>query len=379
MRKGVLPGAIAVIVAVMLVALILSGGIAQNPQGFTEGDLDRPEVTTIVRDEDLPGPLSGTEYPAHLSTGISHTPMYEEYGGVIELLIENNGANDIYVREYSAIWDGGNVSYSVNCSKLVSSGEALGMGVLFFAGPGKNGTVGFQVVMNVWTSSNDGTWWNDKGDVAVGSFEVDVLPEEPLQERDVEKNPVGYYNKVNERVDFEIVAGLADIVLDSAPGNLSVLQIVEAYELIRSTITYAEDEENHWQSASETISLGTGDCEDQAILLASLLTALGGDCRVNLISGHAFPTVYVGNNITDMLNVSENIQDYYGNDVPVHWMQDDLGFWLVVDTVGMPYAGGYPAASVPVGDDGAEDWNFEDGNWVRTIDVTGDTVDGLLF
>jgi len=379
MKKRVMLGAVAVVIALMMIALFVFGGMAQDPQGFTEDDLDRPEVTTIVRNESLPGPLSGTEYPAHLTTGISLTPMYEEYGGIVELLIGNNGENDVYVRSYSVIWDGGNASYSVNCSKLVASGDALGMGVLYIAGPGTNGTVGFQVRMNVWTSSNDGTMWCDKGDVVVGSFEAEVLPEEALQERDVETNPVGYYNKVNERVDFEIVAGLADIVLNNAPGDLSVLQIIEAYELVRSTITYAEDEDNHWQSASETISLGTGDCEDQAILLASLLTALGGDCRVNLISGHAFTTVYVGNNTTDMLNVEQNTQDYYGNGVPVHWMQDDLGFWLVVDTVGMPYAGGYPAASVPVGGDGGENWNFEDGDWVRTIDVTGETIEGLLF
>ncbi|MCX6650592.1 MAG: hypothetical protein NT131_02905 [Methanomassiliicoccales archaeon] len=379
MKKGLVLGAIAVIVVVMLLALFLLGGIAQDPQGFTENDLNAPAVTVIVRDEDLPGPLSGMDFPAHLTPWISYTPMFEEFGGVVELLIENNGINDLYVRSYSVTWEGGNATFSVNCSKLVGSGDTAGMGELYLAGPGINGTVSFLISMDLWVSSNDGSLWYNKGELPVESIAINVLPEEDLQGRDVEKNPIGYYNKVNELINFEAVQVLADLVLTAAPGNFSVLQIIKAFELVSSTITYAEDEDNHWQSASETIALGTGDCEDQAILLASLVTVLGGDCRVNLITGHAFPTVYIGNNTSDMQEVKGNIQDYYGNEVPVHWMEDELGFWLVIDTVGMPYVGGYPAASVPVGDGGGENWNFEDGDWVRTIDVTGETVEGLTF
>jgi hypothetical protein len=63
----------------------------------------------------------------------------------------------------------------------------------------------------------------------------------------------------------------------------------------------------------------------------------------------------------------------------VYWTYDHLGYWLVVDTVGMPYAGGFPAASIPIGTSGGTSWNFVDGDLIRTIDVTGETVPGLMF
>jgi len=137
------------------------------------------------------------------------------------------------------------------------------------------------------------------------------------------------------------------------------------------------DEDNHWQSPSETIALGSGDCEDHSLLLASLITELGGTCRVNLIAGHAFPTVYVGNE-SAIGEVVEAIQAYYGNPVPVHYTVDDLGYWMVIDTNGLPYVGGHPAASSPAGGAGGVDWNFDDGDWIKLLDVTGETVDTLF-
>ncbi len=53
-----------------------------------------------------------------------------------------------------------------------------------------------------------------------------------------------------------------------------------AYYWVSNNIMYVSDMDmwgvrDYWQLPSTTIRLGTGDCEDQAILLASLLRALG--------------------------------------------------------------------------------------------------------
>ena len=370
---------VTVLVTVMLLAFFMLGGLAQDPEGFRDGELKAPLVTTIVRDGTLPEPLGAIDFPAHLETGISYTQVYQDYGGIIELLIDNKGSNQVYVRSYGLSWGSENITCSVNCSKFVSSGETLSMGVLYFTGPGTNGTSTFSVHMNLWASSIHGDQWSDKGDLLVGTQEVECLPEPELRDRDVSRNPVKQYNKLNELVDFEAVGGLMENVLEVVPGDYSVGQVLEAYELVRAKFPYLVDTDDHWQSVSETLALGTGDCEDHAILLSSLLTALGGHCRINLINGHAFPTVYVGNSTSKLTEVTENIRTYYGNAVPVHWIEDDLGYWLVVDTVGMPYAGGHPAASVPVEVSGGGSWNFQDGDWIMTIDVTGETVPGIVI
>ena len=375
MKKAWMAVAAVAAVAIVLIFYLFVGPMLAS-YGFKDEDLRAPWSSVTIRGEELPGPLGPIDHPANALTGISYSPIvYEDYGGMAELFVENRGSNEVYVRYYILQWEGGE-AFVLNCSRLISSGERLGMGPLYFAGPGASGPATLEVIVNLWASSNNGEMWSDKGEVLVLTVDFEVLPEEELREWDVERNPLNYYNKVNELVDFEVVEDMADQVRDAAPGNYSLLQIIEAYELVRSEISYLTDEDNQWQSPSETLELGTGDCEDHALLLASLLTALGGSCRVNLIAGHAFATVFAGDG-TEISTVVDGIQTYYGNDVPVHWTEDEAGYWLVVDTNGMPYPGGYPAAASPSGGPGGENWNFDDGDWIRTIDVTGETVFAL--
>ena len=378
MKKTWTAIALAAAVVVMLLAIFIFQGFVQTASGFDEGDLNAPFITDIVRNEEYPGPLSGMNYPMQIQSAVSYVlTVYTTFGGVLELELVNDGNNEVYVHHYYAVWEGGDERFQVNCSRLVSSGGLEELGKRYFAGPGKAGPATLEVWAEIWTSSSDGELWDDQGEISVGTIELDVVDEDALREWDVERNPVNYYNKVNELIDLEVVGSLADEVRSAVPGNYSLLQVIEAYELVSQRIAYAEDEDNHWQSPSETIALGSGDCEDHSLLLVSLITELGGTCRVNLIAGHAFPTVYVGN-ASAIGDVVAAIQTYYGNPVPVHYTVDGLGYWLVIDTNGIPYVGGYPAATSPVGDTGGVNWNFDDGDWIRLIDVTGETV-FLLF
>ena len=362
----------------MLLVYYLLGGFVQNPSGFQEDDLQAPFVNDVVRNEGYPGPLSGSNYPLHVQPSVSYGVLvYADFGGVLELFMENEWSNDVYVHHYYAVWEGANESFQVNCSRLISPGALEGLGELYFAGPGEPGPATLEIWAEVWTSSSNGELWDDHGEMSISTIDLNVVEEEPLREWKVERNPVQYYNKVNGLIDLDVVSSMASDVRSAVPGNYSLLQVIEAYELVSQKIDYAEDEDNHWQSPAETIALGSGDCEDHSLLLASLITVLGGSCRVNLIAGHAFPSVYVGNAsvIGEVVNA---IQTYYGNPVPVHYTVDDLGYWVVIDTNGLPYVGGYPAASSPAGIAGGENWNFDDGDWIKLIDVTGETVDTLF-
>ncbi|HNX48139.1 MAG TPA: hypothetical protein PLC39_04405 [Methanomassiliicoccales archaeon] len=378
MKKAWVAMVIVGAVVAMLLLYYLLGGFVQDPSGFQEDDLQAPFVSDVVRNDEYPGPLSGSNYPMHVQPSVSYGLLvYADFGGVLELFMENEGSNEVYVHHYYVFWEGGNETFQVNCSRLISSGEVKGLGELYFAGPGEPGPATLEVWAEVWTSSPNGMLWDDQGEMLISTIDLNVVEEGSLREWKVERNPVQYYNKVNGLIDLEVVSSMASDVRSAVPGNYSLLQVIEAYELISQSIDYAEDEDNHWQSPAETIALGSGDCEDHSLLMASLITVLGGNCRVNLIAGHAFPSVYVGNDSV-IGEVIETIQAYYGNPVPVHYTVDDLGYWMIVDTNGLPYVGGYPAASSPAGGAGGVNWSSDDGDWIKLIDVTGETVDTLF-
>ncbi len=188
-----------------------------------------------------------------------------------------------------------------------------------------------------------------------------------------------YYSKINSLVSYEAAEGMADAVRTERPGNYSILQVVEAFEQVRAAIDYKDDGNvDHWQDAAETLELGTGDCEDHAILMASVIGALGGNARVNIVQGHAFPTVFVGTTEQQMAQVENAIASYYGlapGELTAAHLVDEAGYWLVVDTTGFPYAGGIPAQSGYTSADG--DWSIRS-DYLYAIDATGDASTGLF-
>lgn len=72
-----------------------------------------------------------------------------------------------------------------------------------------------------------------------------------------------------------------------------------ALAVVQENVTYVSDEEAHgvsdyWQYPAETLISGEGDCEDQALLLASLLEAMGIDTVLVIEPGHISTGAYVG-------------------------------------------------------------------------------------
>jgi ABC-type phosphate/phosphonate transport system substrate-binding protein len=62
------------------------------------------------------------------------------------------------------------------------------------------------------------------------------------------------------------------------------------------------------------------------------------------------------------------ISSHYGTLMPVHYLLDDAGYWMTMDTVGFPYAGGLTASSAPVVD-GDVDWTFEGTDILIKVDA----------
>lgn len=89
-------------------------------------------------------------------------------------------------------------------------------------------------------------------------------------------------------------------ILGAPPYQLSQTGLDDIRDWVADNIDYKSDEEqwgeDYWQSPEETLSLRTGDCEDFAILLCSLLRAYGIDAEQVFVAlgddgqgdGHAF-------------------------------------------------------------------------------------------
>ncbi len=86
-----------------------------------------------------------------------------------------------------------------------------------------------------------------------------------------------------------------------------------ALAVVHENVTYATDQEMHgrndyWQYPAETLISGEGDCEDQALLLASVLEAMGIDTVLVMELGHAIVGVYTG--VTDGSTVEYHGRQY---------------------------------------------------------------------
>ncbi len=70
--------------------------------------------------------------------------------------------------------------------------------------------------------------------------------------------------------------------------KLDLGDLAKANILVNKTITYKEEPEgeDHWQQPAETLSLGTGDCEDFAILKYKLLMPFYPEDQMRLIIGN---------------------------------------------------------------------------------------------
>ena len=69
----------------------------------------------------------------------------------------------------------------------------------------------------------------------------------------------------------------------------------------------------YFEKAGVSVHTYTGDCDDYATLMVSLIKAMGGEGRVVCVSGHAYPELYLGKNMTDddLESVRTEINSYY--------------------------------------------------------------------
>ena len=377
MNKLVIAMAALAVVAISLWAYV-GYSLLLVDVGFTADDLVSPEPLVITRVNGS-APAPATDIPQTADWGASwEIPgdgVYSGFGGTLWLTLRSNDNKDIWVYGMSLTWSGTNLTYSRDSGVLAEANQDTLVGILPFNAPLEPGSHQYEISLKVAVQSPNGKWY-DWGDQPLsGSNSIEVLSTFPSSIWSTETNPSYYYDKLNERLDEGAVSSVVAQIQSAYPDGYSVLQVCEAYEWVHSHVEYVNDEGDYWQSASETMSSLTGDCEDQAILMATIVKALGGNARLNIISGHAFPTVFVSENESGLAAVEASIDSYYWT-VPgslhINYLNDELGYWLVIDTAGEPYVGGLPALSRYASTDSAAGyWSFSSSSFLMTIDATG--------
>ena len=115
-----------------------------------------------------------------------------------------------------------------------------------------------------------------------------------------------------------------------------VFKMVAIYTFVQTYVNYKKDiPQNYAQSPSETLRLKTGDCEDYAILMASLCESVGLDASVDFVyasygsenaseaqqKNHAICMIYFNMNESTLGSALSNLRSIY--QIPY------LGFWYV--------------------------------------------------
>jgi hypothetical protein len=376
---------LAIAIVAILLTISIAGGLVllkPNSNGWNGSDLVSPSIGTIDHPStSIPGPLTGSYRASSWTISWILSEVYATYGGVVWVSLNNTGNSPIFVYEISFLWSGTDISGSRPSSASIAPGEKVEIGMLSFAAPSSTGNHQYTLQLGLAAGYPNGNWY-DYGPTSIGgNHEVWILDPSSSTNCTIYHNSPQYYDRINRLVDFSITTPIAQEVKARFPGAFSMIQVVEGYEWVRRNIAYLADPVDYWQSANETMSKRTGDCEDQAILLASLVGELGGNARVNIIEGHAFPTVFVGDNVSVVPSLRDSIASYYwvnATDVRLTYMIDELGVWLVVDPVGTPYAGGLPSLSAPSSNSTSDAWTFESATWCHEIDATGKLNGGWL-
>jgi hypothetical protein len=139
-------------------------------------------------------------------------------------------------------------------------------------------------------------------------------------------------------------------IMDKYPGNFNVMQVSAAFDFLYTNWNYIPDPGyEYFEDANSVIESLDGDCDDYAIGMVSLIQALGGEARIVCVSGHAYPEVLLGRNLSsaDISNTITNINLYlkekYGYEQLVgsinYHIDKDGTYWMNLDYQ-MDYPGG---------------------------------------
>ena len=328
------------------------------------------ELTPILRTLLQPG--------FSLSSNYQTSEFFQGGVSYIRISIKNEGRNPIFIERYGVSVNASEKRiYSEDCGVLLSPSEEQNLGVIAVQIPEEE-KANCNIVLWLLASSSEGKW-HEYEPYYLKGFTVDL---KPMPEKFTPKyryNPASYFETINRLVK-PAEPGVRNTSAEIArlyPGAYNIYQICAIFDNVKDKIKYVSDPRGHdvWSTANTTLKIGAGDCDDKAILISSMLEAVGGTTRIYLTDTHAFAAVYIGKGTKATEAAVKGVRAYYGN-VDVYYLTDEYGSWLMLDPTSGFYAGGLPGKTAPTKIQSAGDketyrgWTFVNTSEVKVIDIS---------
>ncbi|MGA1873265.1 MAG: hypothetical protein ACMUHY_06290 [Thermoplasmatota archaeon] len=359
-------------------------------EGFTEEDLLAPSMEVRSLESEKPPVYilpwePGLSPEIRLIIALNNTDDvkkldgYAGIGVVLNLSLKNTGSSDLYVeRAYARPGWGGEVSGDLG--KYLDQEQERYMRHLLVPLPSQwpeDDDLKISIFFDVLVER--GRNWYRREAIEYPAYPVNILePRNTTETFRIRTNTAYYYDKVNDLIEQDRQP-IRSLVENSSlgRGNFTIQKIVDAFEFVRGSLDYIPDPDtgrNEWISPMTCLSKGGGDCEDFSILFGSVITAMGGNARVIITSGHAFNSVYIGNDDS----LLSQVNDRFGIEIPFQIWEDELGKWLVIEPQSQLVFGWFPldvepfmgtSESMYVHGYGGMSWGFVDSEEISVVDI----------
>lgn len=330
----------------------------------------KSELTPILRTPLQPG--------FSLSSSYQTSEFFQGGVSYFKISIKNEGRNPIFIDRYGVSVNASeNQIFSEDCGALLIPGEEQSLGIIAVQVPEEE-KAKISIVLWLLASTSEGKW-HEYEPYFMNGYTANLKPMPEKVTPKYRYNPAYYFKKINRLVESAepTVRGKAAEVARSYPGAYNIYQVCALFDMVKEEVEYVSDPRGNdiWEPANVTLRIGAGDCEDQAILLSSMIEAVGGTTRVYLTDTHAFAAVYIGNGTDSTDTAVKGIRAYYGN-VDVNYLTDEYGSWLMLDPTSSLYAGGLPGKTAQakvqaVGENETyRSWTFLNTSTVKVIDIS---------
>ena len=280
------------------------------------------------------------QIPVNLRFVVNTYKIYNGSGGVLEIYVENEDPKAYLY----------NLTILTNYSKtavlpgawIIEESEEKRIGMVFLPGPEKEGNYTYKICSNI-ISTQGGLSYEYKN-LCTSEIKFEALnPPEPSNysrrlDQEISKKISNYLD------DSESIEALVNESVEEFPGGYNIYQISYLFDWVKENIEYRKIKE--FMNASEVMERKVGDCKHFSILLTTFIKKLGGASRIFLTKDHMFTTFFAGNSTT-FPEIVRGIRDYYGDEIPVYYIKDEIGYWVILDGTCSNYVGGLPCDAVP--------------------------------
>ena len=330
----------------------------------------KSELTPVLRTPLQPG--------FSLSSSYQTSEFFQGGISYFKISIKNEGRNPIFIYRYGVSVNASeNQIFPEDCGVLLIPGEEQSLGIIAVQIPEEE-KASFSIVLWLLASTSEGKW-HEYEPYFMKGYTADLKPMPEKITPKYRHNPAYYFKKINRLVEptKPDVRGRAAEIARSYPGAYNIYQVCALFDMVKEEVEYVSDPRGNdiWEPANVTLRIGAGDCEDQAILLSSMLEAVGGTTRVYLTDTHAFAAAYIGNGTHSTDTAVKGVRAYYGN-VDVNYLTDEYGSWLMLDPTSSLYAGGLPGKTAQVKvqvvgeNETYRSWTFLNTSTVKVIDIS---------